>query len=510
MGQNIKSILGNAVSDKQATQWAKQYYNEIISGAKEAAKAQEVLSKSGILSNQMQAWLNNNAKAAERYGLVIKELQSQLNNNKDPEFLRNASLQFRQFQSEAKAAGLVTNSFAKSLKDTVLQVTGLSSGVMVLRKALNEVKEAVDFTKQLDNALTNINYTMDVTQSQLQKIGSSSISMAKELRSSTENVLQAVTLYANAKETADSILAKSKPAVMLANVTGFSGTDSAKYLQTIMNQFDLTQDDLMDISDTIEAVSQNIAHDFSDGIVQINEGIATSGEVARAAGMDLADYASMIGLLVEKTGLAGSQIGNSIKTIITRTTKASEILGIDEGEISDAEESLKAVGIAVRKNDDEFKEFNQTMGELSEKWDTLSDVEKSNIAFSLAGTRQINVIQSLLRNWDEYQSLVSKASNSTGVTFENQEKYADSLSGKMTKLSTVMQSAWHNVINEGEVSTVVGALTKFAETLDTITEKLGLLGTVGLGAGLFAGFKNIGKTYKCTDSNNCFEYALHA
>ena len=96
---------------------------------------------------------------------------------------------------------------------------------------------------------------------------------------------------------------------MLSNVTGFSGEESAKYLQTIMNQFDLTQDDLMGISDTIQAISQSIAHDFADGIVQINEGIATSGEVARAAGMDLSEYASMIGLLVEKTGLQGSQLG---------------------------------------------------------------------------------------------------------------------------------------------------------------------------------------------------------
>ena len=43
----------------------------------------------------------------------------------------------------------------------------------------------------------------------------------------------------------------------------------------------------------------------------------------------------MIGLLVEKTGLQGSQLGNSLKTIITRTTKAGKIMGIDEGEISD-------------------------------------------------------------------------------------------------------------------------------------------------------------------------------
>ena len=52
------------------------------------------------------------------------------------------------------------------------------------------------------------------------------------------NILGAVKLYANAKESADSILQKSQPAIMLSNVTGFSGEESAKYLQTIMNQFE--------------------------------------------------------------------------------------------------------------------------------------------------------------------------------------------------------------------------------------------------------------------------------
>lgn len=227
--------------------------------------------------------------------------------------------------------------------------------------------------------------------------------------------------------------------------------------------------------------------------MQINEGISTSGEVARAAGMDLADYASMIGLLVEKTGLAGSQLGNSVKTIITRTTKAGEILGIDEGEISDAEKALRNVGVEVRKTDGEFNAFNDTMRELAKQWDSLSDVEKFNIAFNLAGTRQINVIQTLLRNWSEYEELVNKANNSTGVTFENQEKYA-SLEGKMKGLSSTFTSIGDNIFRSDDLSVIVDGLTKIAELFDTITNKTKMLGTIGLGAGLF-GIKEFVKNF---------------
>lgn len=212
--------------------------------------------------------------------------------------------------AEQKKAEKANQSFFASLKKNFSFLSYWTSANYIFMTSIRKIKEMVSNVRELESALVNINYTMELSGRQLKEIGESSLQMAKDLNTSASNILGAVKLYANAKESADSILQKSQPAIMLSNVTGFSGEESAKYLQTIMNQFDLTQDDLMGISDTIQAISQSIAHDFADGIVQINEGIATSGEVARAAGMDLSEYASMIGLLVEKTGLQGSQLGN--------------------------------------------------------------------------------------------------------------------------------------------------------------------------------------------------------
>ena len=388
--------------------------------------------------------------------------------------------------AEQKKAEKANQSFFASLKKNFSFLSYWTSANYIFMTSIRKIKEMVGSVRELQEALVNINYTMELSGRQLKEIGESSLQMAKDLYTSASNILGAVKLYANAKESTESILQKARPAIMLSNVTGFSGEESAKYLQTIMNQFDLTQDDLMGISDTIQAISQSIAHDFADGIVQINEGIATSGEVARAAGMDLSEYASMIGMLVEKTGLQGSQLGNSLKTIITRTTKAGKIMGIDEGEISDAEKSLRSVGIEVRKTDGEFKDFNITMGELSKQWESLSDVEKSNISFNLAGTRQINVIQTLLRNWSDYEDLVNKANNSTGVTLENQEKYAASLEGKLGELSAI----WSNISNDTISSSFLKGLADAGIGVSSLIEKIGLLKSVMASVGIAAFVKN--------------------
>lgn len=392
----------------------------------------------------------------------------------------------KRVSAEQAKAEKSTHSFFASLKKNFSFLSYWTSTTYIVMTAIRKVKEMVGNVHELEDALVNINYTMDLSQKQLKGIGEASLQMAKDLNTSASNILSAVKLYANAKESAQSILDKAQPAIMLSNVTGFGGEESAKYLQTIMNQFDLTQDDLMDISDTIQTISQSIAHDFADGIVQINEGISTSGEVARAAGMDLADYASMIGLLVEKTGLQGGQLGNSLKTIITRTTKAGKIMGIDEGEISNVEKSLRGVGIEVRKTDGEFQDFNITMRELSKQWGSLSDVEKSNLSFNLAGTRQINVIQTLLRNWSDYEDLVNKANNSTGVTLENQKIYAESLSGKLGEIS----ATWQNISNDTISSSFLKGLADIGIGVSSLIEKIGLLKTAIASIGIAVFVKN--------------------
>ena len=498
-------------SEKELDKQIKTVTNSVRSMNAELAKDSKVSS----LHNQLADFMSKNGKTVKYFGNDLRDIFNQTGQGAK---LTNQELavlkqRFIDIQNTARNTGKLGKTWFQTLREGMSSFSYWTSSTFLVMKAIQEIKKAVNFTRELDSALVNINYTMDVTSSQLANIGNKSIKMAKDLHTSAENVLGAVKLYANAKETADSILAKAQPAIMLSNVTGFSGEQSAKYLQTIMNQFDLTQEDLMNISDTIQGVSQSMAHDFSDGIVQINEGIATSGEVARAAGMDLSEYASMIGMLVEKTGLAGSQLGNSLKTIITRTTKAGKIMGIDEGEISAAETSLRSIGVEVRKTDGEFNAFNDTMSELAKQWDSLSDVEKSNISFNLAGTRQINVIQTLLRNWEEYEELVNKANNSTGVTFENQEKYAASLEGRIKELSATTTSIGENIFKSDDLSVIVSGLTKIAGLFDTITSKTKLLGSIGLGAGIFAGVKNIGKCRMSVRISNhcyCFEYALHA
>lgn len=377
------------------------------------------------------------------------------------------------------------------LDNVIGSVTKYFSAYRLIANGLQELKNGFQLVTAVDDAMTNISYTMDVSTSQLQKFSAQAIQMAQDLHTSAKTVLEATTLYANANESMESILTKTQTATMLSNVTGMTGEKSAKTLQSIMNQFDLTQDDLLSISDTLQSVSQSMAYDFSAGIDQIASGISTSGSVAKDAGLSLQQYSSMLGTIIEQTGLGGSQVGNALKTIFTRITKASETSGTLASDISNAEASLRAIGVEVRSSSGEFRDLDSILGDLSDKWDSISDTEKSNISFEVAGTRQTNIIKSLMKSWDKYEQRVEDATNLTdSPTLANQEKYAESMTGHLEELSAAAESFWTTFIDTQSAKSAVDFLTNVINLLQKLTSTFGSLGTIGAGMTLFSVFKN--------------------
>ena len=404
----------------------------------------------------------------------------------------NVSKQFSSINSSiAQTNKNLNNVNVHGLDNVIGSVTKYFSAYRLIANGLQELKNGFQLVTAVDDAMTNISYTMDVSTSQLQKFSAQAIQMAQDLHTSAKTVLEASTLYANANESIESILTKTRTATMLSNVTGMGGEKSAKTLQSIMNQFDLTQDDLLSISDTLQSVSQSMAYDFSAGIDQIASGISTSGSVAKDAGLSLQQYSSMLGTIIEQTGLGGSQVGNALKTIFTRITKASETSGTLASDISNAEASLRAVGVEVRSSSGEFRDLDSILGDLSDKWDSISDTEKSNISFEVAGTRQNNIIKSLMKSWDKYEQRVEDATNLTNSpTLANQEKYAESMTGHLEELSAAAESFWTTFIDTQSAKSAVDFLTNVIGLLEKLTSTFGSLGTIGAGMTLFSLFKN--------------------
>lgn len=428
---------------------------------------------------QLQNLLNETAHGAQVTATRVNEIEQE----------------FLGVSNAARQTGKLGQSFFGGMIEQAKKFANWVSITTLLMRGFQELKQGVQFIKELDDALTDVAYTSNSSKSQLENLANSAVKMSKDLKASADNILEAVKIYSTAKSSADDILRKAQPAIMLSNISGMSGSESSKTINTALNQFELedTEEGLLDITDTLQYVSSQLNYDFTEGIQQITEGLETSGSVAMNAGLSFQEYSAMVGLAVEKTGQAGSTIGQAYKTIFSRITKASATEGTLDEDISAAEKSLRSVGIQVRDSANEFRDLTDIMADLGKVWNSLSSVEKSNIGYNIAGIRQLNILNSLFGSWEDYASIMGDIDERTGTTLKNQEVYAESLAGHLGELEAVGQSVWNNIIQSETLKSGIDLLTGLLNIVDKTTDALGGLGTVGLAGGLLAGIKNVGQ-----------------
>lgn len=60
--------------------------------------------------------------------------------------------------------------------------------------------------------------------------------------------------------------------------------------------------------------------------------------------------------------------------------------------LNDIEKVLNKMSIQMRSTSAEFRNFDDVLAEIANKWATLSDVEKNAISTAFAGTRQREVL----------------------------------------------------------------------------------------------------------------------
>lgn len=77
--------------------------------------------------------------------------------------------------------------------------------------------------------------------------------------------------------------------------------------------------------------------------------------------------------------------------------------------------------------------------------------------------------------------------------------------GSMNRLSNTWTSVVNNIADSEGITTGINVLNNFLGVVNDIASSLGSLETIGLGAGLFAGIKNVGRDKMF--SLICFEYA---
>lgn len=371
------------------------------------------------------------------------------------------------------------NKLSVSLKD-MATMRLKSDTLSAIRSQIESAGKAVT---DLSQAMTLVNMTMsNMTDASLNSLKQQSISMAKELSTYTKTVTDAITIYANENESAASMLTKAQPTVLLSAASGMKASAAADAIQGILNQFNLSEDQAMHVADTVEKLSSEIALDFSKGCDTISQSIATSGSVVNEAGMSFEKYAALVSTTAEKTRQSGSVIGNAFKTIFSRISRSKDGLTTD-AEMSDAEAAFKSVGVSVRGADGDLRDVSDTLDDLNKVWGTLNHSQKSYVAEMSAGTRQKNIFIAAMDSYNKALQLEQDALDSNGTAMEINDKRADSINGKLEKLSATMTKLYSDALPEEALEGMLDFATSIASVVDNLGLLQGAIAALGVAGG---------------------------
>ena len=457
------------------------------------------------LANTIEAWNQKNTRATkevraenDRYVASLRDLNTQM-----------TKLQFGQIQTGFKQNENSMRTLSRlgaSLKDQMKQAANSFTQWISVSSAIMGVvyntKQAVSELKDLDDILTEISKTSDLTTEQLKNLGDTAFDTASKYGKKASDYLTGVQEmyragFDNAEQMAElSVLAQSAGDMdaTLSNNYLMATNAAYKYKGSI--------EDLNNVLDSQNYITNNAAISMKD----IADATTETASVAAEFGVQIDELSALIATATANTRESGSEVGTALKAIL---------INLQDTTSKPVTDTFDALGISMTKVVDGAEKLKtpiELLYELADAYNSLpeGDVMRANILNDIGQKRHANVLASILSDMSGYQKMLDlyNSTSANGSAFKEAEKSSNNLTGSLNRLSNTWTDTVENIVNSDTLKGAVNLLNSLLSGVNKLTDALGSLGTIGLGAGIFAGIKNIGRPkmfglYKYADINMC-------
>lgn len=344
-----------------------------------------------------------------------------------------------------------------------------SGGIIwrLMARFRQEIQKLISQAKELDQVMANLRIVTNGTMKETRELMSTYSSLGKELGATTKEVSQSGIEWMrqgyDAAQTVDLITAS----LYLSKLGMIDSTSATKNLTSALKGFKLEASEAMSVVDKLTSIDLKAATSAGD----IAEGLAQFANLGSLAGVDIDQAAAYVATIADVTQMSGSSAGQALKTIISRygNVKAGaynrinvNAEGIDTSEkLNDVEKVLSKIGISIRNTNLEFKDFDEVLGEIAEKWNTLDNVSKKAIANAFAGIRQQESFVTLLENWDKYEELLETSRSSQGTAETKYASYKESLDASINRLTATLE----DFVNRAEANELIKGIVDLGTTL---------------------------------------------
>lgn len=501
-GINLKTSLDTATTKQELHNLAKQLqpilksigididtskitsaFNQITRQMQNAGKVADSLRVNDTITKLNEQLRKNSAyssDAKKQIKLWIDELES---TNVAESRLKEINSQARQLHSNMAQAGKIGKSFSQTFKDgakSFIEWTTASGAVM---EVVTSIRQGVSELKELDNILTEIIKTSDLTSKQLDKLGDSAFESASKYGKTASDYLTGVQeMYRAGFDNAEEMAELS----VLAQSAGDMETDSANDYLMATNaayKYKGSVEELNKVLDSQNYITNNAAISMQD----IADATTETASVAAQYGVQINELSALIATATANTRESGSEVGTALKAILIN------LQDITSKPVTDTMDKLGISMFKVVDGAERLKTPIELIYELADAYNSLPEghADRALILNEIGQKRHANTLASILSDMESYHSMLDLYNNSSAENsaFREAQKSAENWSGTWNKV----KNSWSDLLqNFANTDTIVGALNILNDLIGTL-DKLGAMGTIGLGAGLFAGIKNVGE-----------------
>ena len=370
----------------------------------------------------------------------------------------------------------------------------------VIETVITRTRDAISELRQLDTSLTQISMeNISLTAKDLEQLSDSAFEAAKKYgKTAAEYLADFKEMSRAGYENAESMANLSAAAQTAGNLTN----ELANRYITATDQAYKMNGSITELTRALDGAN-SIAGSNTLNMTELAQGISAVAGQAASSRMEVDETTAAIGTLIAVTNKDGTAMGNAFNAILMnlrQITGAAADGGdmIDAGSLAKYKEACAGLGVSLSEVKDgilTLKEPMQILKELSAQYRELdqSDTRRSDLLQSVGGGNRAEALNALLENYSLYEKMLQDYANGTGTMSALAEQAAGSWENSLNRLSNTWTQTVGNIVESDAATAAVNSLNSILSAVNKLTDALGPLSTIGVGAGLFAGLNNIGK-----------------
>lgn len=305
---------------------------------------------------------------------------------------------------------------------SILVTSGVAEGI---RKVAAALKECVDVSADFHYTMATVQAVSGATTDEMGKLEAQAKDYASTTVFMAQDVANAYQVMGQAGWTVDEMLDSMAGTMSLASASGEDLGDTTNMVVDAMTAFGYGADQAGHFADVLARASA----DTNTSVALLGNSFQACATTAGGMGYSIDDVAVALGIMANN-GLKAEMSGTALTTALTRMSGANET----------ANGAMEDLGLTMFNASGQAKPLGQFLGELRDSFAGMTEEQKINNAYMLAGQRGMKGLLAIVNASDEdWNNLTESIANCSGAAEDMSNIKLDTYTGQVKLTQSALE-----------------------------------------------------------------------